>query len=113
MSHKRLKKNSFFKHEYERVNSDPTLNDSEPFTMHSSDDGVKQTLLTPGSNRAAFDPAEIEETAQSTSHRDSDYELEQYEMDDHIGDIPHSFNRRHRRVSLKRILKFLNMLFME
>ena len=96
----RRTKRPYNRGDYERVDSDPTIADSEPLTMPSSDDGQKQTLLTPGSNRAAFDPAEMEESAQSTSgmEKQDSYELEQYEMDDHIGDIPLSFNRSHRRV---------------
>uniref|UniRef100_A0A914E0N9 Potassium channel domain-containing protein n=1 Tax=Acrobeloides nanus TaxID=290746 RepID=A0A914E0N9_9BILA len=84
---------------YERVDSDPTLVEIDGF---SDDEGSPvQNLLTPGSTRVAYDPNEIEpDSYEAGPPPDSEYDLERYEMDDRIGEMPPSFNRRHRREGL-------------
>lgn len=88
--------------EYERVDSNPTLNDfsGEPliFVNRGSIEDDPQTMRTSDCFQGGvYNPAGIDLSAVD---QDSDYELEQLELDDHIGEMPPSFNRRHRREGL-------------
>jgi hypothetical protein len=80
-------------------------------TDESIQDESNEPLLTSIQNSAVEDYAHHHSLGPSTSpnnqtendvsavERDSEYELELYEMDDRIGEMPPSFKRRQRRAS--------------
>lgn len=87
-----------------------------PPTDESIQDESNEPLLSSIQNSAADDyahhhsiepsssphPNGFDQTENDVSavERDSDFELEQYEMDDRIGEMPPAFTRRQRRVSI-------------
>lgn len=77
---------------------------AEDFARHHS---IEQSSISPNPN--GLDQTENDVSA---VEKDSDYELEQYEMEDRIGEIPLAFTRRKRRVSFYILLMVLKQMFL-
>lgn len=70
----------------------------EPLLLSAHDDYARHHSIEHSSSSDRHD--DYTENDVSAVDRDYDYELEQYEMDDRIGDMPPTFTRRARREGL-------------
>ncbi|VDL66692.1 unnamed protein product [Nippostrongylus brasiliensis] len=70
-------------HGYQRVDSDPTLSDNHRTALINGNDDYASTYRV----GLDFDDSSFDE-------------LERQELEDHLGEIPETFHRRQRRVSL-------------